>query len=470
MAEPVLWLSEPDVSGEIRILDPHDGSALPAVPVATEQDVADAVHNARHALPGWRATPIADRGAALHRIARALGERAEAIAELNHRETGRPTSEALAGVMAGVAGLEQYAEYAPLHRASSLNGPSDALDLERREPRGVAAIVTPWNDPVAVACGLIGAALVMGNTVVHKPSERCPATGRMLGEVFAGILPRDVFHTLVGGPQLGAELVGDQGVDVVAHVGSTATGREIARLVADTGAHFIRENGGNDALIVDENVDPDWAAEQAATGAFTNSGQLCTSVERIYVTEGVASEFLDRLVERANALNAPGPDAPHSLAPLVDERLREAVHEQVEDALLRGATALTGAEIPSGSGSYYPATVLTGCSNELRIMREETFGPVAPVQVCGTFEDAVAAASEDRYGLACTVLTHSLEHALEAVDRMDVGTVKVNGVFGGAPGGAAQPRHDSGDGFGYGPELLDELSHVKVVHLQAGVL
>jgi acyl-CoA reductase-like NAD-dependent aldehyde dehydrogenase len=110
--------------------------------------------------------------------------------------------------------------------------------------------------------------------------------------------------------------------------------------------------------------------------------------------------------------------------------------------------------------------VLIGCSNDMRIMREETFGPVAPVQVCASFEDAVTAASADRYGLACTVLTRSLEHALMAVDRMDVGTVKVNNVFGGAPGGAAQPRHDSGDGFGYGPALLDEMSHVKVVHLE----
>ena len=470
MAEPMLWLTEPEASGEIAIVDPHDGSPLEPVPVAAENEAEDAVAAAREARASWKAVPIAERGGMLHQVARALSERAEEVAELNHRETGRPTDEALAGVMAGISGLEQYAEYAPLHRGNSLNGPSTALDLERREPRGVAAIVTPWNDPVAVACGPIGAALVMGNTVVHKPSERCPATGRMLGEAFAGILPAGVFHTMIGGPQLGAELVGNPDVDVVAHVGSTSTGRAIARIVAGTGAHFIRENGGNDALIVDDGVDPDWAAEQAAIGAFTNSGQLCTSVERIYVPQGIADEFVRRLTERAKALNAPQQNAPFSLAPLVDQRLREQVHAQVEEALQGGATAVCGGEIPTGEGSYYPATVLTGCANDLRIMREETFGPVAPVQVCASFEDALAAASDDAYGLACTVLTRSLEHALLAVDRMDVGTVKVNGVFGGAPGGAAQPRKASGDGFGYGPGLLDEMSHVKVVHLEGGVL
>jgi acyl-CoA reductase-like NAD-dependent aldehyde dehydrogenase len=259
-------------------------------------------------------------------------------------------------------------------------------------------------------------------------------------------------------------------VDVVAHVGSTSTGREIARTVAATGAHFIRENGGNDALVIDDDVDADWAAEQAAIGAFTNSSQLCTSVERIYVPQRLADEFVARLVEHAEALNAPGPDAPLSLAPLVDERLREAVHAHVDDAVLRGATVLCGGSVPSAAGSYYPATVLIGCSNEMRVMREETFGPVAPVQVCATFEDALAAASDDHYGLAATVLTRSLDHALTAVDRLDVGTVKVNNVFGGAPGGAAQPRHHSGDGFGYGPALLDEMSHVKVVHLEGVAL
>jgi acyl-CoA reductase-like NAD-dependent aldehyde dehydrogenase len=470
MAEPALWVSEPDVSGEIRILDPHDGSPLAGIPVSSEHDVQRAVATASDLLPSWKSTPPAERGAALRRVARALSERAEDLAETNHRETGRPANEALAGVMAGIATLEQYAEYAPLHRGNSLNGPGTAIDFERREPRGVAAIVTPWNDPVAVACGLIGAALVMGDTVVHKPSERCPATGRMLGEAFAGILPDGVFHTVIGGPQLGAELVGDEGVDVVAHVGSTSTGREIARIVAATGAHFIRENGGNDALVIDDDVDADWAAEQAAIGAFTNSGQLCTSVERIYVPQRLADEFVARLVERAEALNAPGPDAPLSLAPLVDERLREAVHAHVDDAVLRGATVLCGGSIPSAAGSYYPATVLIGCSHEMRVMREETFGPVAPVQVCATFEDALAAASDDRYGLAATVLTRSLDHALTAVDRLDVGTVKVNNVFGGAPGGAAQPRRHSGDGFGYGPALLDEMSHVKVVHLEGVAL
>jgi acyl-CoA reductase-like NAD-dependent aldehyde dehydrogenase len=308
----------------------------------------------------------------------------------------------------------------------------------------------------------------MGDAVVHKPSERCPGTGRLLGEAFARILPSGVFHTVIGGPRLGAELVRSERVDVVAHVGSTATGREIARIVAATGAHLVRENGGNDALVVDEGVDVAWAAEQASVGAFTNSGQLCTSVERIYVAEDVAAEFVSRLVDRANALNLPHEDAPMALAPLVDERLRESVHAQVEDALRLGATALAGAEMPVGPGSYYPATVLIGCSRDMQVMREETFGPIAPVQVCATFEDALAAASEDRYGLACTILTHSLRHALTAVDRMDVGTVKVNGVFGGAPGGSAQPRNASGDGFGYGPELLDEMSHIKVVHLEGG--
>jgi acyl-CoA reductase-like NAD-dependent aldehyde dehydrogenase len=356
-------------------------------------------------------------------------------------------------VLAGAATLEQYAELGPVHRGRSLLGA--AVDFMIPEPRGVVVALTPWNDPVAVACGLLGAALVTGNTVVHKPSERCPHTGLLLDTVLRPHFPEFVLQTSLGDGEIGAQLV-RQNVDVVAHVGSTSTGREIARI---SRAKLVLENGGNDPLLIDSDVDPAWAAEQAALGAFTNAGQLCTAVERIYVHADVADAFLEALCALAVEWTA---DA----QPLVDTRQREFVHAQVAEAVAAGARALTGGEIPAGSGAYYPATVLTGCTQDLRIMREETFGPVAPVCVVASFEEGLAAACSGEYGLAATVLTRSMEHAQRAWRALPVGTVKVNAVFGGAPGGAAQPRGASGTGFGYGPELLDELTRVRVVHVE----
>lgn len=445
----------------IIIRDPRTGGILWSVAEWEPGDVTRAVEVARSAGSGWAATAAAERGACLRDAARALSAAAAELAGLNASETGRPVNEALAGIAAGVSTLEQYAELGPVHRGRSLNGNRFAADYTVAEPRGVAVLLTPWNDPVAVACGLIGAALVTGNTVIHKPSERCPRLGEALGDVLAPAFPPGVLLTVSGGSRVGAFLI-QTGVDVIAHVGSSAAGARIAEAGLFTGAHVIRENGGNDPLLVDRDVDPLWAAEQAAIGAFSNSGQICTSVERIYVHEAIADQFCTALEAEAALRNGNG-----SVAPLVDTRLRDEVHDQVSQARELGAHAVEGGSIPGGAGAFYPATVLLQCTDRMQVMTEETFGPVAPVQVVGSFEDGLRRAASGKYGLAATVLTASIAHAQRAIAALPVGTVKVNEVFGGAPGGSAQPRGESGHGFGYGPELLDEFTRVKVVHIAA---
>ncbi|MCP3804908.1 aldehyde dehydrogenase family protein [Allokutzneria sp. A3M-2-11 16] len=440
----------------IEIRSPEDGSPVWELPMASEKDVSDACAAARSAFPGWARTSAAERGAALHAAAAHLRDRADDLARLNHEETGRDTAEAREGVLAGASTLVQYAELGPLHRGRSLLGAHQAVDMMVPEPRGVVIALTPWNDPVAVSCGLIGAALVTGNVVIHKPSERCPRTGLVLGEVLGAHVPDGVMRTLMGDGDVGARLVLNSDADVIAHVGSTATGHAIAEAAARTGSKTLLENGGNDPLLIDSDVDPEWAAEQAALGAFANCGQICTSVERIYVHQDIARPFITALTRLAVDTKLP---------PLVDRRHRDHVHGHVMEALARGAERVAGGEIPSGAGAQYPATVLTGCEPGMAVLAEETFGPVAPVRVVRDFEQGLAEAASGPYGLAATVLTDSAEHAQRAWRELPVGTVKVNAVFGGAPGGAAQPRGASGTGYGYGPELLDEMTTTKVLHM-----
>jgi acyl-CoA reductase-like NAD-dependent aldehyde dehydrogenase len=449
----------------ITVLDPADGSVVGELELATPAEVETAVASAAKSAPDWARTAPAERAALVHAAADALAAAADDLALLTTREMGKPLADARGGVDAGVSTLRQYAELGPLHRGRSLQGSWDATDLMVPQPRGVVAVITPWNDPVAVPCGLVGAALVTGNTVVLKPSERTPHTGLELARLLQGVLPPGVLEVVVGDGTAGAALAGSA-VDVVAHVGSTGTGRSIAGAAAATGAKVLLENGGNDPLVVDADVDPVWAAGQTALGAFANAGQICTSVERVYVVEAVAEEFLTALVAQARSLvTGPGTDPGTQLGPLVDERLRSAVHAQVTGAVAAGARVLTGGELPDGPGTFYPATVLTGCTQDMAVLAEETFGPVAPVCVVPDFDAALVAAAQGRYGLAAVVLTGSLEHAQRAWRELPVGTVKVNAAFGGAPGGAAHPRGASGSGFGYGPELLDELTVTKVVHL-----
>ncbi|MBG0561255.1 aldehyde dehydrogenase family protein [Actinoplanes aureus] len=444
---------------ELTVSNPRDDAPVTRVPVSSGADVAAAVKSARAAAPGWARTAPAARAAALHAAAAEVEAAADELAEIMSAEMGKPVDGARDSIAAGVGTLRQYAELGPVHRGRALAGNDEAIDLMAYGPRGVVAVITPWNDPVAVSCGLLGAALVTGNTVVHKPSERTPATGWRLAQLLAPHFPEGVLTLVNGDGPVGAALAAAE-VDVVAHVGATATGRAIAAACAVSGAKALLENGGSDPVIVDSGVDPKWAAQQVALGAFVNSGQICVAVERIYVLRDVAEPFLD-------ALTAEAAQWAFQIGPLVDRRLRDAVDEQVQAAVRDGARLLCGGTAPSTPGAYYPPTVLADCTDDMAVVREETFGPVAPVVTVDSFSSALARAADSPYGLAATVLTPSMSHAQRAWRELPVGTVKINAVFGGAPGGAAHPRRGSGHGFGYGPELLDEMTVTKAVHIEA---
>jgi acyl-CoA reductase-like NAD-dependent aldehyde dehydrogenase len=230
----------------------------------------------------------------------------------------------------------------------------------------------------------------------------------------------------------------------------------------------LLENGGKDPILVDAGVDPRWAAEQIATGAFTNSGQLCTSVERVYLHEDVADDVVAELVRIAGAMRVADPsDDASDLGPMVDGEQLAVVDRQVREALAAGARCLTGGEPLAQDGAWYPLTVLDACPDDVELMTEETFGPVAAVRRFATFDEGLTLAGSGRYGLAATVLTPDMGRALRAADELEVGTVKINAVFGGAPGGSADPRRESGAGAGYGPDLLTAMTVLKAVHLEA---
>src|SRR5215210_6673521 len=424
----------------LDVCDPATGEVIGRIPAGSAEAADAAVRGARAAQPAWARTAPAERAGALKAAAARLREHAHELAELVTREGGKPLADALGGVEAGIAAVEQYAELGPLHRGRSLQGGWDSVDLMVHEPRGVIALLVPWNDPVAIACGQIAAALVTGNTVVYKPSEKTPLSGARLVEL------------LQGDARAGRPLAAHPGVDLVIHTGSVQTGRDVLEACADRLGKALLELGGKDALIVDAGVDPEWAAAQAATGAFANAGQICTSVERIYVHRDVAEPFLAALTRRAEATE---------IGPLIDDDQRDWVHNHVEDACRNGARLLTGGYLPEGPGCFYPPTVLVGPPADAPVLAQETFGPVAAVRIVNSFEAALEEANRGQYGLSAGVLTPSHANAQRAWRELDVGTVKVNAVFGGAPGGAAESRRCSGYGFGYGPELLDEVTHTK---------
>ena len=449
---------------KLDVFDPATGELVDSLPLS---DARELMRRSRAAYPGWTRISPGDRAGLLKSGARRLRDAVEEIAFLQTREGGKPLADSRGGVEAGIAAIEQYAELGPLHRGRSLQGAWNATDLMTFVIRGAAVLCLPWNDPVAIACAQIAANLVVGNTVVCKPSEKTPLSTAEVIRLLQEDLPPDVLQMAVGDGSLGAALVGDPDADVVVHVGSVDTGRKVAATCAENGAKAVLELGGKDPMIVDERVDPAWAAGQAAVGCFANAGQICTSVERLYVHRAVADAFLDELVELAKSRKVgSGSDPDTEMGPLIDQRQLDVVHRHVTEAVASGAQLLCGGHRLEGPGFFYPPTVLVGVRPGMAVVEEETFGPVAAVQVVDSFDDALAAANQTHYGLAAVVLTSEMEHAQRAVRELEVGTVKVNAAFGGAPGGSASPHGASGSGFGYGPELLDELTRVRVLHLE----
>jgi acyl-CoA reductase-like NAD-dependent aldehyde dehydrogenase len=453
-----------NMSNQLDVFNPATGELVDSLEVSHPTELLTRV---RAASADWKRTSPAERAGLLKAGARRLRGAVDDIALLQTREGGKPLGDSRGGVEAGISAIEQYAELGPLHRGRTLQGAWNASDWMVNVPRGVAVLCLPWNDPVAIACAQIAANLAVGNTVVCKPSEKTPLSTAAVIELMNEELPEGVLQHAVGDGGVGAALVDHPETDVVVHVGSINTGRSVAAVCARNGSKAILELGGKDPMIVDAGVDPAWAASQAAVGCFANAGQICTSVERLYVHREVADRFLDALVDLAKAKRlGPGTDPSTDMGPLIDERQLGIVDGHVTEAVSGGAQLLCGGHRLEGPGWFYPPTVLSGVRPGMRVVQEETFGPVAAVQVVDDFYGALAAANEGIYGLAAVVLTSDMEHAQRAVRELEVGTVKINAVFGGAPGGSASPHGASGSGFGYGPELLDELTRVRVVHLE----
>lgn len=445
--------------------DPSTGNPLGTVPQGTADDVAAAVASARYAAPDWVDLSVSERAELLHRTADRIREAADMLTRLHTAEIGRPIDESRGAVAAAADAFDEFAALGPLHRGRSLRGGPDAVDLMEPTARGVAAVITPWNDPLPIAATHLAANLVVGNPVILKPSELAPLCSTALFDLID--VPTGVAALVHGDGRTGAALAASD-VDVVAHTGSVQAGREIATRCGQRLARAIVELGGCDPFIVDADVDPVHAANQIVLGAFTHAGQLCTAAERILVHRAVAEPVIDALIAHSRALRVGPADDPRTeMGPLISTEARDRVRVMIADAVDRGARILTGGTIPDHldeAGSFLSPTVITDVPVDAPLWAEEIFGPVAPIRIVDSFEEALALAADTHYGLAATVLTSSFDHAAAARRRLGVGTLKINAVFGGAPAGSAEPAGCSGLGRGYGPELLDEVTRLSVFH------
>jgi len=414
------------------IYNPASQEAVAEVAVGRRQDARLALQAAWRAFPIWSGSSSQKRADILHDAADRVRERAEGIARLLTLEQGKPLKFAKTEVLSSADVLDYYAEEGKRSYGQWLAGPR-SRSIILRQPIGVAALITPWNYPVDLLAWKVAPCLAAGCTFVAKPPSLAPlAATEFVRAVCSAGLPAGAANVVHGpGGEVGAELVESPISRKIAFTGETATGRSI---MASAAAHIKRvslELGGQSPFIVCADADIKAAAASAAQRAFSNMGQICISVNRIYIAEEVAEAFTSELVaaaERFKIGNGLDPDV--DLGPMFSRQQRDKTREHIADALEKGAELLSGGSEPEGQayerGYFFLPTVLGRADHSMRLMQEETFGPVAPLMKFKSLEQAISLANDSPYGLAAYLFTNDLKIAIRAAEGLEAGGIGVN--------------------------------------------
>ena len=452
------WLP-PAGDDVIDVVSPYTEQVVARVPDASPADVERAVAAARRAFDRgpWPRTPPAERADVLERAAGLLAARSDELAGLITLEMGSPTTfSQLVQVPTPLAQLRAYARLARTFPFEEERG-RRARSLVVQEPVGVVAAIVPWNTPLLVTVSKVAPALAAGCTVVLKPAPEAPLDAYVLAEAFdAAGLPPGVLSVLPGGRDAGEHLVRHRDVDKVAFTGSTAAGRRIAALCGERLARVSLELGGKSAAIVLDDAPVERTVARLLPLAYVNAGQACVAQTRVLVSRRRHDEFVDAWVSATEAVAVGDPADPETLVgPLVAARQRDRVESYVELGRREGATVVAGGGRPAAqpTGWFVEPTVFTGVRNDMRIAREEIFGPVVSVLAYDDPDEAVAVANDSDYGLAGSVWTADVDAGVEVARRVRTGTCSVNGALqaGDAPFGGFK---QSGIGREFGPEGL----------------
>ena len=414
-------------------LNPSDRSDIVGqVPEGTSRDVDGAVSAAAEALQGWRKLPGPTRAEHLHRWARAISDRGEELAQAVAREVGKPIVEARGEVDRCIVILRYYAGEAVRSMGDLIPAQAaGALQFSMREPLGVVALVTPWNFPLAIPLWKAAPALAFGNTVVLKPAEYASYTAVLLAETAQlAELPPGVFNVVLGkGAVVGEALVRAEEVRAVSFTGSGAVGARIAAIAAERNIRYQTEMGGKNVVIVTADADLDLAARLTAAGAMRYAGQKCTATSRAVLVKSVENQFLKKLSEQIEALPlGPVTDPKAAVGPLISEDARQRVLralEGTEDQRLCGGTPPDGEQF--SRGFFIMPTVVRDVAPDSALAQDEIFGPVLATLVATDLDEAIALANRTRYGLSASLFTRDLRAALEYIERIEVGLVRING-------------------------------------------
>jgi succinate-semialdehyde dehydrogenase / glutarate-semialdehyde dehydrogenase len=454
------WL--PAVSGKtFDVEDPATGKVLMSISDAGAEDGAAALDAAAAAQASWARTAPRERGEILRRAFELVTERAEDFALLMTLEMGKPLAEARGEVAYGAEFLRWFSEEA-VRISGRYSAAPDGKNriLVQKKPVGPCLLITPWNFPLAMATRKIAPAVAAGCTMVLKPANLTPLTSLLFAQVMqeaglpAGVL--NVIQTSTAGAVTGP-LIKDDRLRKISFTGSTAVGQALMREAADKVLRSSMELGGNAPFVVFEDADLDKAVEGAVAAKMRNMGEACTAANRFIVHDSIADSFADKFAAKISALNtARGTEPDSTVGPLIDGKARNGVHALVSDAVANGAVAVTGGAPVDGPGYFYQPTVLKNVSADARILKEEIFGPVAPIVTFKSEDEAIKLANNTEYGLVAYVYTKDLNRGLRVSEKIETGMLGLNaGVISNAAapfGGVKQ----SGLGREGGSEGIEE--------------
>ena len=462
----------------MEVRNPATGDVVDTVPRADASDTQRAIQAAADAFASWSKLAPHKRAHILMQATACVRAKLEDVAALLTSEQGKPIRDSRIEAERFADNIEIYAG---LIAGGALSGrhvplPSQkAMGLVVRRPIGVVGAIIPWNFPLTLMANKIAPAMAVGNTVVVKPASTTPlATLRLAELMLEGGLPPGVLNVVTGpGGVVGEELIRHPLVRKIGFTGETGTGKQVARSAAEELKHVTLELGGSDAAIVCDDADLDLAAKNVAIGRFFNAGQACLAIKRVYVFEGVADEFIDKVAARAKRLKlGSGTDTSAQMGPLHTDKQRAEIESQLADAVERGGRVMAGGQRPSGSqfdkGYFFEPTVVVDVPEGARVWTEETFGPLLPIMRVHDLDEALEKANSSEFGLGSSIFTRDMGKAQRAIDELEAGYTWVNAVqiahdelpFGGT-------KH-SGYGKEHGTEVLDYYTEQKSVVIASG--
>ncbi|HEY2908319.1 MAG TPA: aldehyde dehydrogenase family protein [Vicinamibacterales bacterium] len=454
------------------VSNPSTGDVLAKVAQATKTDVKRAVQSARAALESktWGGIAPAERGRMLFRIAQAIRDRAEELADLESRDNGKPLRQARADVQVAARYFEFFAGAADKIMGNTIPLGPGFLDYTVREPIGVSAQIIPWNYPIQIGARGVAPALAAGCTVVLKPAEDAPMTALRLGEIaLACGVPPGVLNVVPGlGPDAGAALASDPDINQLTFTGSVEVGILVAKMAADNIVPVVMELGGKSPNVVFADADLDITVQGVANAIFQNCGQTCSAGSRLLVERKAHDALVERLIARTGSMRiGPGVSDP-DLGPIISKRQLETVERYVRVGASEGAAVVAGGARPAdaslGGGYYFQPTLLDRVSPDMRVAREEIFGPVLAITTFDDIEEAAELANRSDYGLVAGIWTRDINKAMMLSSRIKTGQVYVNTY--GAGGGVELPfggYKKSGYGREKGLESLLSYTQVKNV-------